>query len=84
MRWPKRKRAWLVVSLIANLGLLCTFKYLGFFVASWEAALQTLGLHVSPLELDIFLPVGISFYTFQSLSYTIDVYRGDLEARDAA
>jgi D-alanyl-lipoteichoic acid acyltransferase DltB (MBOAT superfamily) len=78
---PRWRRAWLVSSLIANLGLLCTFKYLGFFVESWQTALEALGFHLRPIELAIFLPVGISFYTFQSLSYTIDVYRGTLEPR---
>jgi D-alanyl-lipoteichoic acid acyltransferase DltB (MBOAT superfamily) len=80
-RWPAQRRRWLVVSLIGNLGLLATFKYLGFFVTSWQTALEALGIHPRPLELAIYLPVGISFYTFQSLSYTIDVYRGTLAPR---
>jgi D-alanyl-lipoteichoic acid acyltransferase DltB (MBOAT superfamily) len=80
-RWREHRRRWLVASLIANLGLLATFKYLGFFVESWQAALRALGFEAGTLELSIFLPVGISFYTFQSLSYTIDVYRGTLKAR---
>ena len=58
------------LSLTINLGLLCYFKYTNFFGEVWASAM---GLHFDAL--DIFLPVGISFFTFQSLSYTIDVYR---------
>jgi alginate O-acetyltransferase complex protein AlgI len=68
------------VSLATNLGLLGVFKYFGFFVESAAAALDTLGLGMSRPALEIVLPVGISFYTFQTLSYTIDVYRGRLGA----
>lgn len=65
-------RKWLVVlSLAVNLGLLCYFKYTNFFGEIWA---QMSGIHFDAL--DIFLPVGVSFFTFQSLSYTIDVYRG--------
>ena len=70
-----RKR-WLVGSLSINLGLLATFKYLDFIIGSLN--LMTLRLPSSP-EIDTFgllLPVGISFYTFQTMSYTIDIYRG--------
>ncbi|MFN4081423.1 MAG: MBOAT family O-acyltransferase [Saprospiraceae bacterium] len=76
-RSQKRKRLYLVVSLIANLGLLGYFKYANYF-AGLIAALT--GQTFSPW--DIFLPVGISFFTFQSMSYTIDVYRGQLKALD--
>lgn len=76
---PRRRRAWLVLSLVTNLGLLGFFKYFNFFVASATDALAALGLDPGSLRLDIVLPVGISFYTFQTLSYTIDVYRGKLE-----
>lgn len=68
---------WLRLSLLGNLGTLAVFKYLGFFVDSAQAALDRIGLPTDPLLLQITLPVGISFYTFQTLSYTIDVYRGD-------
>ncbi len=78
---PQRRQLWLVASVLMNLGMLGVFKYFGFFAESWEAALGALGFATSPIELRIFLPVGISFYTFQSLSYTIDVYRGILEPR---
>jgi D-alanyl-lipoteichoic acid acyltransferase DltB (MBOAT superfamily) len=80
-RFPARKRLLLVVSLIGNLGLLCTFKYFDFFVANLAALLARFGWHPSLPMLHVLLPVGISFYTFQSLSYTIDVYRGQLQAR---
>jgi alginate O-acetyltransferase complex protein AlgI len=80
-RYPAHKRPLLWVSLISNLGLLGTYKYFDFFAASAQAALARLGIHVTLPLLDVMLPVGISFYTFQSLSYTIDVYRGTLRAR---
>lgn len=78
---PTRKRRWLVFSLIVNLGMLSVFKYFNFFVDNVQAVATSLGLHMHPVTLRIFLPVGISFYTFQSLSYTIDVYRGKIVAR---
>ena len=80
-RYPDRKKEFLIFSLIVNLGFLSFFKYFNFFSENVHAALTTLGLHPEPWVLSIVLPVGISFYTFQSLSYTIDVYRGNLEAR---
>jgi len=75
----RRRRALLVISLVVNLGLLGVFKYYGFFVESAQGLLAGLGLGVSTRVPEIVLPVGISFYTFQTLSYTIDVYRGRLE-----
>jgi alginate O-acetyltransferase complex protein AlgI len=75
---PKRKR-YLIVSLVTNLGILGVFKYFNFFADSLRDLLMSLGLHVDPVTLNIVLPVGISFYTFQTLSYTIDIYRGTLE-----
>ena len=80
-RFPDRKRSLLVASLVANLGLLGTFKYFNFFAENWQAALERLGFESHPTTLLIFLPVGISFYTFQSLSYTFDIYRGEMQAR---
>ena len=77
---PNHRRAMLVASLISNLGLLGYFKYGGFLLANFGAVLTTLGVHYQPPESDIVLPVGISFYTFASLSYTIDVYRREIEA----
>jgi len=77
----RRRRAWLIASLVANLGVLAFFKYLDFFADSTAALLQLLGIKASWTTLHVTLPVGISFYTFQSMSYTIDVFRGKLEAR---
>jgi D-alanyl-lipoteichoic acid acyltransferase DltB (MBOAT superfamily) len=76
----EKKRKWLLgLSLLLNLGLLGTFKYFNFFVASFVDAFASAGIHLQATTLQIVLPVGISFYTFQSLSYTIDVYRRQLE-----
>ncbi len=75
-----RRRRWLIVSLVSNLAVLGFFKYYNFFVHSVADALAALGTTVPFPVLNIVLPVGISFYTFQSLSYTIDVYRGRLPA----
>ena len=73
------RRAWLAVSLATNLGLLGVFKYFGFFVDGFADLLAGVSLDVSTSTLNIVLPVGISFYTFQTLSYTIDVWRDRLE-----
>ena len=70
---PKWKKFWLVISVVVSLSLLAVFKYADFFVSSFN---QATGLSIPLLRLA--LPIGISFYTFQSLSYTIDVYRGDV------
>lgn len=77
----RRRAGLLVLSLLGNLGALAFFKYLGFFTDNVEAACASIGLAWSaPSWADrIVLPVGISFYTFQSMSYTIDVYRGVLQ-----
>jgi len=80
---PQRRRHWLLASLVCNLGLLGFFKYYDFFVDSLEASLGTLGFDPSGLHLDLVLPVGISFYTFQTLSYTIDIYRRELRPTES-
>ncbi len=72
----KARRGLLLVSLTVNLGILGFFKYFGFFVESAATLLDTIGLAPNPPLLSIVLPVGISFYTFQTMSYSIDVYRG--------
>lgn len=72
-----QRKLLLVISLILNLGLLCLFKYYNFFVSSFHLWLAPIGINLRTL--DIILPVGISFYTFQTLSYTIDIYRKTLE-----
>ena len=73
---PRGKKIWLTVSVVISVGLLGLFKYADFFIDSFNAVT---GLSVPLLKLA--LPVGISFYTFQSLSYTIDVYRGNVPAQ---
>lgn len=78
-RYPKRKKWLLAVSLTMNLGLLFFFKYLNFFGETLTALCRAISIPFSAPALNIILPVGISFYTFQTLSYTIDVYRGRLE-----
>ncbi|WP_282162208.1 MBOAT family O-acyltransferase [Ulvibacterium marinum] len=71
----KKAKAWLMVSAIANLGLLGFFKYYNFFVDSFLDGLRALGYTLgSSYTLNIILPVGISFYTFQTLSYSFDIY----------
>lgn len=76
----RRRKVFLVISMVANLTLLGFFKYFDFFIASFRGALQALGFAPSITTLGILLPAGISFYTFQAMSYTIDIYRGDAEA----
>src|SRR5262245_12874205 len=78
---PGRKRTWLSLSIAANLGLLGVYKYFDFFVDNVAAAGAVLGWNIPPIALRLALPAGISFYTFQSMSYTIDVYRGHAPAR---
>lgn len=68
------------VSLSINLGLLFVFKYFNFFAESLANAFSSVGYTMGAFTLDVILPVGISFYTFQTMSYTIDVYRRDIEA----
>ncbi len=80
-RWPGRKGWFLGASLAGNLGLLAYFKYADFFLENVRAGLDALGVPSAIGPIGVFLPVGISFYTFQSLSYTIDVYRGHTAAR---
>lgn len=73
-------RKWLLsVSMLFNLGLLGVFKYYNFFIENFAHLAHSLGFHTDPTLLSIALPVGISFYTFQTMSYTIDIYRKQLE-----
>ncbi len=71
----KTRKRLLLISLLSNLGLLGFFKYYNFFVDNFVEAFTIFGQNFQPIHLHIVLPVGISFYTFQTLSYTIDVYR---------
>jgi len=73
---PFVRKALLAFSLVTNLGLLFIFKYLNFSAAAAAAVLDLFGLHVPDVAFDIILPLGISFYTFHTISYVVDVYRG--------
>lgn len=71
-----RSKAWLVLNLILNLGILATFKYLNFFKDSFADILRLFGANPDWPTVNILLPVGISFYTLQAISYSLDVYNG--------
>lgn len=75
----KKRKLLVTISLISNLGILGFFKYFNFFVDSFQSISENIGWNVDYLHLNILLPVGISFYTFQTLSYTIDIYRNKLK-----
>jgi alginate O-acetyltransferase complex protein AlgI len=75
----KKKKLWLFLSLFVNLGLLFTFKYWDFFNESIRETLNLFSIQFDPTTLKLLLPVGISFYTFQTLSYTIDIYYGKIK-----
>lgn len=75
---PKLKKAWLWTSITADLGILGFFKYYNFFIENFSKAFSFFGSELNVGLLNIILPVGISFYTFQALSYSIDIYRGNL------
>jgi alginate O-acetyltransferase complex protein AlgI len=76
---PRRRRMFLAFSMAINLGVLCIFKYYNFFAESLQSSLALFDVSVSFPTLYVILPVGISFYTFLSMSYTIDVYRAEME-----
>jgi len=82
-RRPAARHAWMLLSVIANLGMLGYFKYGQFLLDNFTALVGTLGIAYHPAHYDIVLPVGISFYTFATMSYTLDVYlRRALPARN--
>ena len=76
---PRRRQLWVTASVVMNLGFLGFFKYFNFFAGSFADVARSLGFTADWATLHIVLPVGISFYTFQSMSYTIDVYRRRIE-----
>jgi len=76
---PRARKLYLFLSVFVNLGILGFFKYYNFFIGSVETALRAVGTNPHYWSLDIVLPVGISFYTFQTMSYTIDIYYRRLE-----
>ena len=73
------KKRWLYVSIFSNIGLLFYFKYFNFFIESFVQMFATFGISLQYESLSIILPVGISFYTFQTLSYSIDIYQNRLQ-----
>ena len=75
-----KKKKFLILSLFSNLGLLFTFKYFNFFTSSVTETFNYFNIFIDSPTFQLLLPVGISFYTFQTLSYTIDVYRGQKKA----
>lgn len=72
------RRRYLIISLVSNLAVLGVFKYFNFFSENIIVLLNALGMQADPFTLRVLLPVGISFYTFQSMSYTIDIYRREI------
>ena len=75
-----QRKIFLGIRLAVNLGLLGLFKYFDFFLESTVQLINIIGFQANPYSLQLILPVGISFYTFQTMSYTIDVYRSKIKA----
>ena len=75
---PKKRKLFLILSIAGNLSILGFFKYFNFFLENLQALLMVVGLNSTSLHLSILLPIGISFYSFMTMSYTIDVYKGRL------
>ncbi|MEY2539247.1 MAG: alginate O-acetyltransferase complex protein AlgI [Verrucomicrobiota bacterium] len=76
---PRRRKLWMIASVAMNLSMLGFFKYGNFLLENFQWFMARIGIAYQPPHLDILLPVGISFYTFHSLSYTLDIYRGVLQ-----
>jgi alginate O-acetyltransferase complex protein AlgI len=77
---PRLRKLLVILSISTNLGLLAYFKYTNFFLATVHATAEKVGLHYSYTALDIVLPLGVSFYTFETICYIVDVYRGKIRA----
>lgn len=77
--FPDRKKIYLYLSIFVNIGMLCGFKYFNFFSESFSDLMSLIGMHPDPFTISVFLPLGISFYTFQTMSYTLDIYRGKMK-----
>ena len=75
----RRKRSFLIFSIAGNLAILGFFKYFNFFAASLQEVFSRFNISIQPQFLNIILPIGISFYTFQTMSYTIDIYRNEIK-----
>lgn len=76
---PSTKKHYISISLLLNLGLLSFFKYGSFLLENCMDLMSVIGIEFQPMVFDVILPVGISFYTFQTLSYSLDVYRGKIK-----
>ena len=74
-----KKRRWMRLSILTNLGLLAYFKYTNFFIDSFIDLFNAIGIHSDPYTLNIILPIGISFYTFHGVSYVLDIYYGRIK-----
>src|SRR5437870_2089268 len=72
---PRKRKLLLICALTGNLSMLGFFKYFNFFAENFQILASKVGWNVDPITLKIVLPVGISFYTFQTMSYSIDIYR---------
>ncbi|MFI5206019.1 MAG: MBOAT family O-acyltransferase, partial [Candidatus Paceibacterales bacterium] len=78
-----KKKRYLIVSLVINLGILGLFKYYNFFIDSFNGAFSVMGLNLDKLHMTLILPLGISFYTFQSLTYVFGIYYDEMEPSDS-
>ena len=76
---PRKRKFWLLLSMFVNLGFLAFFKYGDFLLESFVSLLNTFGIEFVARPMDIILPMGISFYTFQTMSYTIDLYKRKIQ-----
>jgi alginate O-acetyltransferase complex protein AlgI len=76
----QKKKLWMQLSILTNIGLLCYFKYFNFFIDSFIKLLNKIGVHADSYTLNIILPIGISFYTFHGISYVLDIYYGRIKA----
>jgi alginate O-acetyltransferase complex protein AlgI len=76
---PQKRKFWLLLSMFVNLGFLAFFKYGDFLLENFVSVLNTVGVDFQAMPMDIILPMGISFYTFQTMSYTIDLYKRKIE-----
>jgi len=82
-RDTSKKKLYLIVALVINLGILGVFKYYNFFIDSFNGAFSGLGMNLDKLHMTLILPIGISFYTFQSLTYTFGIYYDEMEPSDS-
>lgn len=75
VKWRNRARTFLVINIVVNLSVLSYFKYMNFFMSNLVTLVHQIGYELDWVTLEVLLPVGISFYTFQAISYTVDLYR---------